>query len=164
MPDLDVAAIVRALNRHRVNYVIIGGIAAQLHDLPIPATVDLDVTPARDHQNLERLARVFDELEAGLYTSEVAGTWFPRTPVDQWAQYDTLHLMTTFGPIDIVFTPDGAPSGYLDLHQNATLTTVDDEPVMVITVSTWITLKQATGRAKDLEHLDRYYESRRIDD
>jgi hypothetical protein len=72
-----------------VKYVIIGGIAAQLHDLPVPATVDIDVTPARDHENLERLARAFDELKAGLYTAEEAGTWFPRTPVEQWAQYDT---------------------------------------------------------------------------
>lgn len=50
MPDLDVAAIVRTLNRHHVKYVIIGGIAAQIHGLPIPATVDIDVTPARDHR------------------------------------------------------------------------------------------------------------------
>ena len=131
MPDLDAAAIVGVLNRHGVNYVVIGGIAAQLHDLPVPATVDIDVTPARDHKNLERLARAFDELEAGLYTGEAAGTWFPRTPVEQWAQYDTLHLMTTFGPIDIVFAPDGAPAGYSDLAKKAGRATLGDEPVMV---------------------------------
>lgn len=60
MPDLDAAAIVRSLNRHGVQFVIIGGIAAQLHDLPIPATVDIDVTPARDHQNLEHLDRFYE--------------------------------------------------------------------------------------------------------
>ena len=164
MPDLDAAAIVGVLNRHGVKYVIIGGIAAQLHDLPVPATVDIDVTPARDHKNLERLARAFDELEAGLYTGEAAGTWFPRTPVEQWAQYDTLHLMTTFGPIDIVFAPDGAPAGYSDLAKKAGRSTLGDEPVMAISVPTWEALKQATGRAKDLEHLDSYYESRRLDE
>jgi hypothetical protein len=108
MPDLDPGAIARVLNRHGVRFVIIGGIAAQLHDLPVPATVDIDVTPARDRQNLERLARAFDELDAGLYTADEAGTWFPRTPVEHWSQYDTLHLMTIHGPIDIVFAPDGA--------------------------------------------------------
>jgi hypothetical protein len=115
MPELDPDAIVRALNRHGVRYVIIGDIAAQLQDLPVPATVDIDVTPARDRKNLERLARAFDELEAGLYTAEEAGTWFPRTPVEHSAQYDTLHLMTLRGPIDIVFVPDGAPRGYADV-------------------------------------------------
>lgn len=164
MPDLDAAAIIRVLNRHGVRYVIIGGIAAQIHDLPVPATVDIGVTPARDHKNLERLARAFDELEAGLYTAEEAGTRFPRTPVEQWAQYDTLHVMTTHGPIDIVFTPDGAPGGYTDLSKKATQPTLDDEPVMVITIPMCETLKQAAGRAKDLEHLDSYYESRHLDE
>ena len=70
MPDLDAAAIVRVLNRHGVRFVVIGGIAAQLHDLPVPTTIDIDVTPARDHQNLERPARAFDEFDAGLHTAE----------------------------------------------------------------------------------------------
>jgi hypothetical protein len=34
----------------------------------------------------------------------------------------------------------------------------------VITVPMWEALKQATGRAKDLEHLDSYYESRHVDE
>jgi hypothetical protein len=143
-----------------VRYVVIGGIAAEIHDLPVPATVDIDVTPSRDDKNLERLARAFDELEAGLYPAEDAGTWFPRTPVELWSQYDTVHLMTKAGPIDIVFAPDGAPSGYADLAGDAVRAELDDEPVMVITVATWEALKHAAGRAKDLEHLDRYYEAR----
>jgi hypothetical protein len=163
MPELDPAAIVRVLNEHRVRYVIIGGIAAELHDLPVPATVDIDVTPARDHKNLERLARAFDELEAGLYTAEDAGTWFPRTPVEHWSQYDTLHLMTKAGPIDIVFAPDGAPSGYSDLAQHAISAELGDQTVMIITVAKWEALKQASGRAKDLEHLDRFDQARRIE-
>ncbi|MGH9132540.1 MAG: hypothetical protein ACRDZZ_01290 [Ilumatobacteraceae bacterium] len=97
----------------------------QIHDLPVPATVDIDVTPARDRKNLERLARAFDELEAGLLTAEEAGTWFPRTPIELWSQYDTLHLMTNAGPIDIVFAPDGAPSGYADLADDAVSAELD---------------------------------------
>jgi hypothetical protein len=110
-PELDPGTIVRVLNLHGVRYVVIGGIAAEIHDLPVPATVDIDVTPSRDRTNLERLARAFDELDAGLYTAEEAGTWFPRTPVELWSQYDTLHLMTNAGPIDIVFAPDGGTIG-----------------------------------------------------
>jgi len=161
MPELDAAAIVRALNQHGVRYVIIGGIAAQIHDLPVPATIDIDIVPARDHENFERLARVFEELEAGLFTADGAGTWFPHIPVDHWAQYDTLHLMTSLGPLDIVFVPDGAPTGYTELVTTAERATLVDQPVMVISVPTWEALKQATGRAKDLEHLDRYDEFRR---
>jgi hypothetical protein len=157
VPELDPAAVVRVFNRHGVRFVVIGGIAAQLQDLPVPATIDIDVTPARDSKNLERLAKAFDELDAGFYTAAEGGSWFPRTPVENWAQYDTLHLMTIYGPLDIVFTPDGAPNGYDDLAVAAVRLMLDDEAVMVITKATWAALKQASGRAKDLEHLDRYY-------
>lgn len=161
MPELNAGAIVRTLNRHGVRYVIIGGIAAQLRDLPVPATIDIDITPAKDHRNLVRLAEAFDELEAGLYTADSAGTWFPRTPVELWSQYSTLHLMTRHGPIDIVFAPDGAPGGFADLSKGASRGELDDETVMVITVATWEALKVASGRAKDLEHLDAYYKARK---
>jgi hypothetical protein len=37
VPELDPGTIVRVLNEHGVRYVIIGGIAAEIHDLPVPA-------------------------------------------------------------------------------------------------------------------------------
>ena len=44
MPDLDIAGVVRSLNAHVVHYVVIGGVAAMVHNLPLPATVDIDVS------------------------------------------------------------------------------------------------------------------------
>jgi hypothetical protein len=64
VPELDAAAVVRALNARDVRYVVIGGMAAVVHDLPIPRTVDIDITPARDPANLARLANAFDDLDA----------------------------------------------------------------------------------------------------
>ena len=156
MRELDPAEIVRVLNRHGVQFVIIGGIAALVHDLPLPATIDLDVTPSRGVDNLERLAAAFEDLDAGLLTAEEAGTWFPRLPVENWAQHDTLHLITSFGPLDIVFAPDGAPNGYEDLASDAVRGSLGDQSALVVSVETWVALKEATGRSKDLEHLDRY--------
>ena len=159
MPELDIAGVVRTLNAHGVRYVVIGGVAALVHDLPVPATVDIDVTPARDPENLGRLADAFDDLEAGLLTAEETGTWFPRRPVENWSSYDTVHLMTRLGALDIVFTPDGAPRGYEELATSAEERRVlaDDADALVVSVATWERLKTATGRAKDLEHLDRFY-------
>lgn len=162
MPDLDIAAIIRTLNAHRVDYVVIGGVAAMVRNLPVPATVDIDVTPARNERNLVRLAAAFDDLEAGLLTADTGGTWFPREPVENWSQYDTLALITKFGLLDIVFVPDGAPHGFADLADESEeqAITAADARALVITVAVWERLKQAAGRPKDLEHLDRFYESR----
>ncbi|MBS1837621.1 MAG: hypothetical protein JST64_07975 [Actinobacteria bacterium] len=151
---LDPEAIVETLARHGVHFVVIGGIAAMVHDLPLPATIDLDITPDRAIENLERLTAAFDELQAGLLTADAGGTWFPRHPIENWASYDTLHLMTKFGPLDIVFAPDGAERGYADLASDAEKHTVGQAEALVISVKTWERLKEATGRAKDLKHLD----------
>ncbi len=160
VPDLDIAAIVRVLGAHGVEFVVIGGAAAIVRDLPVPATVDIDITPSRSDANLERLAAAFDELDAALLTAEPDGTWFPRRPVENWAQYDTLHLMTRFGLLDVVFLPDGAPAGYDDLVMAAERCAVlsEDVTALVVTTRTWVRLKEASGRSKDLEHLDLYRE------
>ena len=86
VPELDPGEMVRILNRHDFRSVVIGGIAALLHDLPLPATIDLDVTPSREPGNLKRLAAAFEDLNAGLLTADEAGTWFPRVSVENWAQ------------------------------------------------------------------------------
>lgn len=87
-----------------------------------------------------------------------AGRGFPRHPLENWAQYDTLHLMTKHGPLDLVFVPDGAARGYDDLATSADDQLVEGSEALVITVAAWERLKEASGRAKDLEHLDRHGE------
>lgn len=156
MPELDAAGIVRTLNAHNVRYVVIGGVAAIVHDLPLPATVDIDVTPSRDDENLARLADAFDDLDARLLTAEEGGTWFPRHPVENWAQYDTLHLVTRYGPLDVVFVPDGAPRGFDDLIGSVEKHRIGDSLASVVSVAAWEQLKQASGRPKDLEQLDQF--------
>jgi hypothetical protein len=68
-PRLDVEAILGALDRHGVDYVLIGGIAARLHGSPL-LTEDVDITPALDRPNLARLAEALTELEARLRGAE----------------------------------------------------------------------------------------------
>jgi predicted nucleotidyltransferase len=57
-------AILDALERHEVRYVVIGGAAAQARGWQEP-TDDIDVTPERSEDNLTRLAAAVAELDAG---------------------------------------------------------------------------------------------------
>ncbi|HYZ52812.1 MAG TPA: hypothetical protein VE733_04780, partial [Streptosporangiaceae bacterium] len=63
-PELNAAAIVAALNRHQVRYVVIGAFAAIAQQVPIPATRDIDLTPETSHENLTRLSAALKELGA----------------------------------------------------------------------------------------------------
>lgn len=59
--------ILRVLDHHGVEYVVIGGVAATLHG-SILSTTDLDICPARDPKNLVRLAAALKEIDAKIRT------------------------------------------------------------------------------------------------
>ena len=59
--DDHVAAICRVLIDHDVRFVIIGGMAARLHDTG-HATVDVDICPSTDDVNLVNLAAALRDL------------------------------------------------------------------------------------------------------
>lgn len=46
-------AIVGVLNRHKVEYIGIGAVAALSQGVPLPATSDIDVTPRTTTENLQ---------------------------------------------------------------------------------------------------------------
>jgi len=61
--ELDLARLFAVLDRHKVAYVLIGGIAAVYHGSPFP-TEDVDIAPQTDRANLARLAAALAELDA----------------------------------------------------------------------------------------------------
>ena len=56
-----VLRVCRLLNRHRVRYLVAGGVAANLHG-SVRATKDVDVLVPPDVANMARLLRALDEL------------------------------------------------------------------------------------------------------
>jgi aminoglycoside-2''-adenylyltransferase len=63
--DNRVLRVCRLLNRHRVRYVLVGGVAANLHG-SIRATKDVDVLVPKDRANTQRLLRALSELPYGI--------------------------------------------------------------------------------------------------
>lgn len=71
-PELDIAAVLGALQRHRVRFVLIGGVAGVVHGSPFP-TEDIDITPERTRENLARLSGALAEIGAQVRTEGVDG-------------------------------------------------------------------------------------------
>jgi hypothetical protein len=144
--------LLRALEEHRVQYVVIGGLAATLHGSPYP-TADVDITPATDRENLGRLAEALRELGARL---RVTGTdelvdW----PLDarSFDQGTTWTFVTTAGYLDVCLRPDGT-GGFADLARDATREDLgDDLAVLVASLGDVIRSKEAANRDKDLRML-----------
>jgi len=64
-PALDVERILDTLERHNVDYLVVGGIAANVYGAS-RVTQDFDCIPERSQENLARLAAAMQELNARL--------------------------------------------------------------------------------------------------
>lgn len=154
--EFDPTPVLAVLERHGVEYVLVGGYAARVHGSARP-TQDVDVTPATTLANLIRLAAALAELDARIRTEgEPAGVPFAAS-ADSLAGIRTLNLQTPLGALDLTFQPDGT-AGYDDLNRNAVLHPVGGVQVRVAALADVIRSKEAAGRAKDLRALPELYE------
>ncbi len=153
-PNVDVAAILDSLASHEVDYVVIGGFAAELHDVALPPTQDIDITPAAVPENLARLAAALNELGARLRVpDEPTGFAIPGgVTVELLSTMQVLTLVTTAGPLDISMVPQGT-EGYPDLRRAQVSIAHGDRVVPVAALEDVIRSKEAAGREKDLKVL-----------
>ena len=145
--DLDLGALLGVLERHRVSYVLIGGMAAVAHGSPFP-TEDVDITPEPGRSNLARLSAALSDLDARVRVeSERDG--LPFAPdAESLAAAMTWNLTTRFGDLDISFVPQGT-AGYGDLRRDAHDTELLGVVVSVASLADVIRSKQAANRPKD---------------
>jgi hypothetical protein len=105
----DPYAILAALDAHRVSYVVVGAFARVIHGTA-ELTDGLDVTPSLRPENLTRLERALDELQARRADGARIDLHAQREPV--------LELQTDAGELKLVPQPAGS-RGYDDLRRHA---------------------------------------------
>lgn len=135
--------ILEVLNTHRVEYIVVGGVAAVIQGAPI-TTFDLDtlvrVTPA----NAERLLEALSELEARYREHR---TVLQPTKEDILSGGHML-LMTRAGPLDVLgYVADG--QRYEDLVSATSEVGVAAGAVRVLELEELIRQKKALNRPKD---------------
>lgn len=150
MPELaafDPEKIIRTLDRRDVAYVLIGALAARLHGFP-RLTADADITPARDPDNLERLALALRDLDARVFTESVPeGLAFDCSSA-ALARAELWNLVTSAGRLDVAFTPSGT-DGFEDLASSAVHFDVFGADVLVADLPDIIRSKEAADRPQD---------------
>lgn len=141
---LDAQRILEALTRHEVDYVLVGGLAAQTHG-NTRMTNDVDLIPAPDPQNLDRLAGALRALDArvlnpGHEELEIDAKMLPRATIWQ--------LATPHGDIDVLHDAPGA-APYPELRERALVISLDEARIPVAGRDDLIRMKLAHGRPID---------------
>jgi hypothetical protein len=144
-------AILEALVRHRVDFVVIGGIAVQAHGY-LRGTHDLDIIPQPRTINMTRLSEALAELEAEL---RVPGEISLADP-HQLQRAPLVPVVTGFGPLDIVNVEHvaGPPRSYDALREAALVIELGAFQVAVAGLSELIRMKRAAGRDQDLMDIE----------
>ncbi|HEX9724583.1 MAG TPA: hypothetical protein VGC53_09925 [Vicinamibacteria bacterium] len=147
MSPLQADEIFACLDRHRVRYVVVGGLAAVLHGSPLP-TVDVDICPSLEPWNLDSLAAALEEMNARIRTSDSPeGVGFPRD-ASFLGGVEVLNLVTRYGDLDLMFLPSGT-EGFSELAPRAVEMTIRGSKVAVASLEDVIRTKEAANRPKD---------------
>jgi hypothetical protein len=108
-PAFNPYELLAALQARRVSFVVIGAFARVTHGTG-ETTDGLDITPSLRDDNVARLAKALDDLEARRRDGKKLDLARLRDPVD---------LETRAGMLKLVPTPAGS-NGYDDLRRHAT--------------------------------------------
>lgn len=167
----DVEALLEILNEHEVEYLVTGSAAAMLHGVVLDPG-DLDITPALDHDNLDRLRCVLEAIHARQYENASFGHWETTAGEHRWVKeeatpenvaararwtptakdsttFDYL-LDSDFGSIDIVPAISGT---YEELATRAVKVQAGRSSVLVEAVSDLLATLTLPRREKDADRV-----------
>jgi len=140
---MALADILRTLLHHRVDFVVVGGMAAVLQGAPVH-TFDIDIVYSRAEDNVARLLAALRDLDAVFRTD-------PRKLVPNESHLrSTGHklLSTRHGVLDVLGTIEENTS-YEDLLQDALWLEVAGAPIRVLSLERLIQVKEKLTRPKD---------------
>ncbi|MGI8807847.1 MAG: hypothetical protein ACR2KK_08415 [Acidimicrobiales bacterium] len=151
-PAFDPAGAFRALNRHEVRYVVIGGLASEFLGAAI-GTNDIDICYERTPDNMDRLGAALRDLHATLRMAGVDEDLPFILDGPTIAAGDSFTFRTDAGDLDVLGTPSGT-GGFRDLDADATSYDLGEGLIVrVVSLDDLIRMKEAASRPKDEAHL-----------
>ena len=137
--------LIETLNRHAVDYIIVGAVGAVLQGAPI-STLDLDVVYSLEPDNLARVVAALGELDA-IYRAQPERRLKPQAKHLAAGGHNL--LTTRFGPLDVLGSIGNGRS-YRDLvSHSAVLDLGNGLPARVLDLETLIAVKEEVGGEKD---------------
>jgi transcriptional regulator with XRE-family HTH domain len=141
----DVRSLLRELAARELAVVVIGGVAAILHGVPLDATA-VTLVPADGRRELEALAAMLDAVHARV---RVDGGSLPfERDAESLAAAGRLELLTSLGSLQLDPSPPGT-AGYRDLVRDARQVAVDGGTVRLASLADVVRIAAATEPIDD---------------
>jgi hypothetical protein len=157
-PRFDPERILAVLDRHGVDYVMVGGFASQLHGAR-RQTYDIDFVPSATEANDDRLASALRELGARLRVAGLTDEEARQLPVTIDAAtlraFGSTTWTTDAGPLDVLreLPVTGARRTFDELRQRCTDVSVDGIVIHLASLDDIIDSKTHADRPKDHDAL-----------
>jgi predicted nucleotidyltransferase len=160
LPELDIRGILGELAREGVDFLVIGGVAVGYHG-HVRATKDVDVVPAPDAANLQKLTRVLKRLDAEVEGAEEFDRGELPDPLDPdvLALGGNWVLVTRLGRLDVMQWIGDDPL-WVKLSTAAIEDRIGGVPVKFVSYEDLVLLKELASRPEDLSDLARLREAR----
>lgn len=143
---LEPNEILKRLLQHRVEFVLVGGLAAVAYGVST-MTQDIDVCCAFDAENMQKVLAALD----GLHPAVRAGSGIvplERYSIDRLVTLRNLYLKTDWGEVDLLGTVAGL-GNYRAVETQAVTIDLFGFPCRILHIDALIRAKQSMGRPKD---------------
>jgi hypothetical protein len=160
VPDHEQSAfrpgtLLQTLVSHQVRFVIVGGFAGRLHGGERPTT-DLDICPAWNSENLERLTGALRDLDAALRLRPDLEPTIVRPNPDLLREFSVTLWRTPAGNLDVLLGVSTAPGSLVcfpELRERATELELNDGALFVAGLEDLIAAREVANRPKDRQAL-----------
>ena len=136
---MDTEDLLRSLNAHRVEFVIIGATAFPIHGYA-RATLDIDIFIRPEPQNAAQLLEALRDFGYDVSDITLEDLLSKKVLIRQYLVETDIHPFVSGVTFDLVW-------------KNRVSGTYGNERVFYASLDDLITMKQAVGRPKDLEDL-----------
>jgi len=154
--ELDFQSIFKELNTHKIDYLVVGGLAVNFHGVP-RMTYDIDLMILLQQENISKFV-----------TKVTDWGYCPKIPVNpmdladeakrkSWVQEKRMKAINFYsetlpiGEIDIIFD---SLIPYDELKSRAVLIEIGSEKIPTVSIHDLIKLKQNSGRKQDLADVE----------
>ena len=156
--ELDFQTIFKELNRLKIDYLVVGGLAVNFHGVP-RMTYDIDLMILLEQENIFKLVDMLTQWDYRVKIPIDPREFADETKRTSWIHEKGMKALNFYsetlpiGEIDILID---TPIPYKELKSRAVRIELQDEKIPIVSIRDLIELKLQAGRKQDLadvEHL-----------